>query len=139
MLVPRIGEIKQQINDADELFDIGHDATVADAARQMSRHHVGCLAVFDDNRNFVGIITERDMLSKVLAKSLSPKEILVSDVMTSSVFSCTAQTSINEAENMMTTLQIRHLPILQKDKAVAAHVWFSGKRFSSDCKGTSNK
>ena len=118
MLVPRIGEIKKQTNDADELFGIGQDVTVADAAQQMSRHHIGCLTVFDDNRNSVGIITERDMLSKVLAKSLSPKETLVRDIMTSSVFSCTSQTSINEAENLMATNQIRHLPILQKEKTV---------------------
>jgi signal-transduction protein with cAMP-binding, CBS, and nucleotidyltransferase domain len=119
VFVPRIGEIKQLQNAADQLFDIGQSVTVADAAEQMSRHHVGCLAVFDENRDFVGIITERDMLSKVLAKSLSPKNTLVRDVMTSSVLSCTPQTSVTEVEALMAEHQIRHLPILQDGKAVA--------------------
>jgi len=119
VFVPRVGEIKQLQNAADQLFDIGQSVTVADAAEQMSRHHVGCLAVFDENRDFVGIITERDMLSKVLAKSLSPKDTLIRDVMTSSVLSCTPQTSVTEAEALMAEHQIRHLPILQDGKAVA--------------------
>jgi diguanylate cyclase (GGDEF)-like protein len=118
VLVPRIGEIKQTVNDTDGLFHISYDVTVADAAQQMSNYHVGSLAVFDENQNFVGIITERDMLSKVLAKSLSPKEILVKDVMTTSLFSCTARTSVNEAEKLMSTRKIRHLPILKKGKIV---------------------
>jgi len=118
VFTPRISEIKQLQDKSEELFDIGQSVTVADAAQQMSRHHIGCLAVFDENRHFVGIITERDMLSKVLAKSLSPKDTLVSDVMTSSVLSCTPQTSVTEAETLMAKHQIRHLPILQNDKAV---------------------
>jgi diguanylate cyclase (GGDEF)-like protein len=84
----------------------------------MSRHHIGCLAVFDENQKFVGIITERDMLSKVLARSLSPKDVLVSDVMTSSVVSCEPRTSINEVEWLMAKHKIRHLPILQDGKAI---------------------
>jgi diguanylate cyclase (GGDEF)-like protein len=119
VFVPRVSEVKQIQNFNDELFDIGQNVTIADAAQQMSLHQVGSLAVFDENRNFVGIITERDMLSKVLAKSLSPKETLVRDIMTSSVFSCTPQSSINEAESLMAGHQIRHLPILQDGRAVA--------------------
>ncbi len=118
MFVPRIGEIKQIQNQTEELFDIGQSVTIADAAKQMSRHHIGCLAVFDENQNFVGIITERDMLSKVLARSLSPKNALVSGVMTSSVVSCEPKTSITEAERLMAKHKIRHLPILQDGKAV---------------------
>jgi diguanylate cyclase (GGDEF)-like protein len=118
MFVPCVGEIKQLHNETDQLFDIGQSVTVADAAQQMSRHQIGCLAVFDENRDFVGIVTERDMLSKVLAESLSPKDTLVSDVMTSSVVSCEPRTSVTEAEELMAEHQIRHLPILQNGKAV---------------------
>ncbi|MFA5423937.1 MAG: diguanylate cyclase [Phycisphaerae bacterium] len=119
MFVPHVGEIKQLNNDTDQLFDIGENVTVADAAKIMSYNHVGCLTVFDENRKFVGIITERDMLSKVLAKSFSPKNVLVSDIMTSAVLSCTPQTSITEAESIMDEHKIRHLPIVENGKAVA--------------------
>jgi len=118
VFVPRVGEIKQLQDETDQLFDIGQNVTVADAAQQMSRHNIGCLAVFDENRDFVGIITERDMLSKVLAESLSPKDTLVSQVMTSSVVSCEPKASATEAEILMAKHQIRHLPILQNGKAI---------------------
>ena len=119
MFVPRIGQVKQLQNTTEELFDIGRTVTIADAAQQMTRHGIGSLAVFDENRKFVGIITERDMLSKVLAKSLSPKEVLVKDIMSASVFSCTPQTGVTEAEALMAEHQIRHLPVLDDGKAVA--------------------
>jgi diguanylate cyclase (GGDEF)-like protein len=118
VFVPRVGEIKQIQSQTESLFDIGLSVTIADAAEQMSRHQIGCLAVFDENQNFVGIITERDMLSKVLARSLSPKDVLVGDVMSSSVVSCEPKTSITEAERLMAKHKIRHLPILQDGKAV---------------------
>lgn len=118
MFVPRVVEIKQTQDQSEMLFDICQSATVAEAAEQMSCHHIGCLAVFDDNKNFVGIITERDMLSKVLARSLSPTNVLVSDAMSSSVISCEPRTSITEAEWLMAKHKIRHLPILKDGKAV---------------------
>lgn len=118
MFEPRIGQVKQLQNTAVELYDIAQSATIADVAQQMTRHGVGSLAVLDENRNFVGIITERDMLSKVLAKSLPPKQTLVGDIMSASVLSCTPQTSVTEAEALMAKHQIRHLPILHDGKAV---------------------
>jgi diguanylate cyclase (GGDEF)-like protein len=119
MFVPRIAEVKPLQSGTEELFDIQQDATIADAAQKMSRCGVGSLAVLDKSGSFIGIITERDLLSKVLAKSLSPKQTLVKDIMTSSILSCTTQTSVAEAEALLAKHQIRHLPILQNGKAVA--------------------
>ncbi len=115
MFVPRIGDIKK-LNDTNEtLLGVQADATVAHASHIMSEHHIGCLVVFDQGHNFVGMISERDMLSKVLAKSLSPDDITVSEVMTSNIISSTRETSINEVERLMAKHRIRHLPVLEQD------------------------
>jgi diguanylate cyclase (GGDEF)-like protein len=84
----------------------------------MSAHHIGCLVVLDNNGHFAGVISERDMLSKVLAESLSPDDILVKDIMTSSVISCDAQAPVTEAERLMAQNRIRHLPIVEGETAI---------------------
>ena len=118
MFVPRINEIKR-FNLNEKVLGISHAATAAAAAELMSKHHIGCLAVFDDEEKFAGIISERDMLSKVVALSLSPTDVIVKDIMTTSVVACSPESSINEAERLMAKNKIRHLPILQGDKPVS--------------------
>ncbi len=117
MLGPTIGQIKNFTNSDEALLSIEADVTVAQAAEKMSAHHIGCLVVLDNNGHFAGVISERDMLSKVLANSLSPDDILVKDIMTSSVISCDAQAPVIEAERLMAKNRIRHLPIVQGETA----------------------
>lgn len=118
MFTAQIGQIKQFSEDKEALLSISADATVAQGAEKMSAHQVGCLAVLDNNSDFAGIISERDMLSKVLAKSLSPDDVLIKDIMTSSVIACDSQTPVVEAENLMAQHRIRHLPILKDNKPI---------------------
>lgn len=119
MIVPRIGEIKDLTDKTETLLSISEDATVAEAAANMSAHHIGCLAVLGSRGQFVGIVSERDMLSKVLAKSLGPHEVRVKKIMTPSVVCCSGQTTINQAEALMAKHKIRHLPILDGDKPIS--------------------
>lgn len=117
MLEPTIGQIKIFTDSDDALLSIQADVTAAQAAEKMSANHIGCLAVMDKNGRFVGVVSERDMLSKVLAKSLSPDNIPVKDIMTSSVISCNAGTPVTEAERLMAKNRIRHLPLIEGETA----------------------
>jgi len=116
VFIPKIENIKK-FDDNQQLLSILQNATVTDAAKIMSDNQIGCIAVFDRNK-FVGILSERDVLSKVLASSLSPDKIKVSEVMTSSVISCSANTTLVEAERLMAKHRIRHLPIIKAGKAI---------------------
>ncbi len=97
----------------------GHDVTVIDmgdtvalAAQRMSEQHIGALVVVDGDKA-VGIATERDILTKVVAPGLSPEGTRVVEIMTSPMTCCRRDTSVAECRSVMTEKKIRHLPIVE--------------------------
>ncbi|MBN1807360.1 MAG: diguanylate cyclase [Sedimentisphaerales bacterium] len=117
MFVPRIRDIKDFDNEKEILLSIQQDATVTEASKIMSENHIGCVVV-SDNDNFIGILSERDILSKVVVGPKTPKNTIINEVMTSSVIYCSPDTKLTEAENLMAKHQIRHLPVLEDGKAI---------------------
>jgi len=105
--------IERIIKQPQKLLTVGENATVAQAAMKMSDNQVGCLLVLDPNDKLVGVLTERDMIAKVLTASLSPESILVKDIMTTQVISCDSQTPLVKVEKLMAEYKIRHVPVLQ--------------------------
>jgi CBS domain-containing protein len=93
---------------------IGPDATVLDAALLMNEHKIGSLLVMDAGR-LVGIITERDLLLRIVAKRRDPADTKVSDTMTAEVACCRPDTALDEARGVMKNRRIRHLPVLDGD------------------------
>ncbi|MHC4455705.1 MAG: diguanylate cyclase [Planctomycetota bacterium] len=118
MQIPTVKNIEHIAKSPDNLLTIKENTTVAEAARKMSDNHIGCLVVFDAKDKFIGVLSERDMLSKVLATSLSPDNVLVKDIMTTKPISCKMEASISEAEQLMAEHKIRHIPIIEKGKPI---------------------
>jgi len=106
--VERIDRLVKQSN---ELLTVAPYETVETTAAKMTAHHVGSMLVLDEQDNLMGIITERDILSKVTAKGRDPAMILVEDIMIFDVISCDWKTTVTAARRMMSTNNIRHLPI----------------------------
>lgn len=96
------------------VFSISPDATVLEATRAMNEHHIGCLVV-SQGGGMRGILTERDLLTRVLAVELDPNETLVRDVMTREIVVCALDTPIDELRIAMHEHRIRHVPV--KDEA----------------------
>ncbi len=113
-----IAELREYTGRRGHLLSIQADSTAAQAAQVMSTHDIGCLIVFDANNQFVGILSERDMITKVYAENLKPDAVIIKDIMTSSVVSCSLNTPIAEAERLMDKHRIRHLPILDGGQPV---------------------
>jgi len=63
-----------------DVVTISADATMAEAAKVMGEKHIGSLVILEKGEP-KGIVTERDLLSKVLAKGLDPAKVKVKDVM----------------------------------------------------------
>ena len=97
------------------VIQVNSDCIVADAARKMRDYKVGGLMVVEDD-TLVGIFTERDLMSRVVAEGLDPEEIKVSEVMTLAIATVPPETSVSEAANLMSQNRIRHLPVLQAGK-----------------------
>ena len=93
------------------------NTTVRDAAKVMSENRVGCLVVMEDKK-LVGIVTELDIVSKVVAGDLDPNTTAVQEVMTKEVITIQADQTLEEASNLMIEHQIKKLPVLEKDKLV---------------------
>jgi len=86
--------------------------TALAAVDEMCRHHVGALLVMEDDDLVVGILSERDMLTRVLLERKDPADTKVADVMTRNVVCVDLNTSPNEAMRIMTERRCRHLPVI---------------------------
>jgi len=96
---------------------VGRDKTVLDAAREMNARRIGALVVTDGD-SVVGIITERDIMTKVVAVQRDPGQSRVGEVMTSPVACCRPDTTLAECREVMTTRRIRHLPVVEQGRLV---------------------
>lgn len=96
-----------------EILTISAEASVAQAAVKMQESQVGCLLALSRTGKVCGIITERDIVNKVVATGDSPQVVRVEDVMNKSVISCAPNTPADEAHRLMADHRIRHLPIIE--------------------------
>src|SRR5271165_74343 len=93
--------------------------SVYDAAVRMRDLRIGALLVLVESR-LVGIVTERDILQRVVAEGLDATETSVEDVMTKEVACCQKDTSLDEARGVMKNRRIRHLPVVDSDEKLLA-------------------
>ena len=95
---------------------VDSESSVQEAAILMEKSHVGSLIV-EEHGDDIGIITERELSQKVLAKGADPEEMKVSDIMTS-IESMDRYMPIEEANQFMHKNKIRHLAVTDDDKIV---------------------
>jgi CBS domain-containing protein len=98
-----------------EVSNIGPEATVYEAAVLMNERKIGSLAVLHGGR-LCGIITERDILQRVVAERRDPAQTPVGEVMTAEVVCCRLHTALEEARGVMKNRRIRHLPVLDEEE-----------------------
>ena len=96
----------------DEVVTVETDATVQEAVEIMNKHEIGCLIVVLKGKP-VGIITERDMLTRVLAKSIDPEKIKVSDIMSAPLIVGKPAMEVENAVRLMFKTKIKKLPVVQ--------------------------
>jgi CBS domain-containing protein len=99
-----------------DVITIDVNKTVFDAAEIMSNKGVGCVIVIVQGFP-VGIITERDMVKRVLAKRSSIDQ-KVTEIMTKTLITVEPETSLKDAARVMSTNGIRRLPVLKNNKLV---------------------
>ncbi|HML06427.1 MAG TPA: CBS domain-containing protein [Methanobacterium sp.] len=85
--------------------------SVADAALLMTQNEVGCLIV-KSNGEPEGIITESDIINKVVAQDLKASEIAVDDIMTKNLIKIDPGRELNEAARFMSKMNIRRLAVV---------------------------
>jgi len=91
---------------------IDADATVMKAVQLMNENEIGCLIVMRRGRA-VGIITERDLLKRVIAKSKNPKRTRVAEIMTKPLIAGQPNMDLEEATRLMFKMKIKKLPVVE--------------------------
>ena len=98
-----------------EVSTVSPLTTLENAARQMREYDVGALPVIESER-LVGIITDRDIVLRAVAEALDGMFARVSDAMTSNVVVCRGDADLEHAVDMMSSKQIRRLPVVDGDE-----------------------
>ena len=92
---------------------ISPETNAAVAALKMKYLNVGAIPVCDGER-LCGMVTDRDLVVRVVAKGLDPKQVHVSDATSSEVCFCYEDEDLEKASQVMAQKQIRRLPILSR-------------------------
>ena len=93
---------------------MGEDAPANRVAELMDKHGLGCIIVTNKEGKPLGIITERDLVVRVLAKNAKPDTLKANEVMTSPLITIEPDATISDAARKMSKLDIRRLGVIYK-------------------------
>ena len=99
------------------ILSVGPDTTVIEVARTMQEKKVGALLVAEGAR-FIGIVSETDLVRRVLAARGDVQQVRVSEIMRSPIITIEIDRSAHEASDLMSEQGIRHLAVTDDGKIV---------------------
>jgi CBS domain-containing protein len=99
----------------EELVYCMPEDTVTQVAQLMKREDIGPVLIVDDDqhRTLVGIVTDRDLVLKVIAEGLNPEATRVGDVMSKKLVTCRADDDVDVAMKAMAQFQLRRIPVVE--------------------------
>jgi len=95
------------------------ETSLQEVAQMMVDHDCGCVPVVDsvETKIPVGMITDRDITTRVVAEGKNPLDLTAADAMSSTVVSVTPETSVEECCNVMESSQIRRVAVVDENGA----------------------
>jgi CBS domain-containing protein len=97
--------------------------TITEVAEIMQREDVGLVPIIESDRTkLIGVLTDRDIVLKVVAAGRDPRGTAVSEVMTSEPIACQEQDAIETVMQQMAAHQVRRIPIVDNDGAIVGIV-----------------
>ena len=103
---------------------IDPNASVQDAASMMGELDVGALPI-GTAEDLKGVITDRDILYRVVAEGKDPRRTQVIHVATKTLFNCSPEDPVNTAMDLMASQNVRRLPVLDDAKHVVGWITLS--------------
>jgi CBS domain-containing protein len=100
------------------VITIEEGAPANKVAELMDKHGLGCIIVTGKGAKPLGIITERDLVERVLAKNVKPDSVKAKEVMTSPLITIEPEETISEAARRMSRLNIRRLGVIYKGQLI---------------------
>jgi CBS domain-containing protein len=100
------------------VFTVDEEEVANNAAAMMEKDDLGCVIVSNKAGKSIGIITERDLVIRVVAKNLMPDTMKAKDIMTTPLVTIEPDATISDAARRMTRLDIRRLGVMYKGNMV---------------------
>ena len=94
------------------IISLGPEASVYEAACVMTRANCGSVLVIDSAQVLVGILTERDLMTRVMSKALDPAHTAIAKVMTPHPRCVPPELRVSDAVLIMIERGFRHLPVV---------------------------
>jgi CBS domain-containing protein len=104
-----------------DVITIAPEALVSDMLKLLKDNNLGAVVVSDNGRRIRGIVTERDVVRK-LVEGADFLEAPVSSIMNSDVLTCKPDDSVQSLMSTMTNQRLRHLPVVDEDGELAGIV-----------------
>jgi CBS domain-containing protein len=114
---PRVGDVMMG-----DVCTIHFSDSVENAARAMVRRDCGALPVVDDNGRLIGMITDRDIVTRIVARGLDPRRARVDECMSDRVFACYEEDLIESSLWLMSRHQVRRIPVVDDHDRVVGIV-----------------
>ena len=99
------------------IHSVNGDATVFDAVSKMCRSHIGALLVYDNGKP-IGIVSERDIMRRVVLERRNPTVTSVAEIMTRELVFVLIDAAHEDAMELMIERSCRHLPVLDDGQVV---------------------
>jgi len=99
----------------DDVITVEADEPVMKAVEIMNKHEIGCLIVTKQGKP-IGIVTERDLLKRVLAKSRKPEKLKVWQIMSAPLVFGDINMDVEDTIRFMLKMKIKKLPIVRRGK-----------------------
>lgn len=103
---------------------IGPEATIQEAANLLGELDFGALPV-GSREDLLGVVTNRDILFRVVAAGLDSRTVRVREVMSTTVFTCRDDDPLSAALDMMADFQVRRLPVVGESGVVVGWITLS--------------
>jgi len=100
-----------------EIKSVAPDVTLLDAARRMRDEHVGSLLVRRGD-DYVGILSESDLVRRGMAEERNPSAVTVESVMTNPIITIDIKQTADDANALMSEKAIRHLAVTENNRIV---------------------
>lgn len=109
----------REIIDRESLLTLAPSDSVRAAAKLMDETQSGSVAVVEKKGRLVGILTERDIVRRVVAAGLDPQTTKLGDVMTGDPDAVTPETTVEDVVRRMHEFRYRYVPVVENGRVVA--------------------
>lgn len=94
------------------------NATVCEVAKLMQDKHIGCVPVCNENKNIVGLVTDRDLILRTIACEKDIKQTPVSEIMTTNIYKTSPDADTEDVTRIMCDCQVRRVPVVEGEQLI---------------------